>query len=341
MYTTPTYTKGGIEKAEINLVDFAKTPLDLAKNQSSKLTLSFTPYDLASYDAYDKNGNGNAGYELEKGEYTLSLRTDSHTKADCEHNEIKFVLDKDLLISNDPVTNKPIENRFTGENAYWGLEIDALAIGGANYMTRANFAEIFPAKKASVPSGAIINQANTSYYNKPYESMPEVVTGKDNQLYLATLEDGTKATKKQLEGNLSADSNLMWNYELLAELSDYESEKWDDLLDQMSLNEMKNLIELGGFERIAVESVGKPRQYDYDGPAGFNTNTKTGSWGGEVIKTETWTAYPSEAPMGCSWNKDMMYELGRSMGAEADVTKIDGWYAPGVNLHHSHKRMGI
>ena len=334
LYFTPEYTKGEVEKAEINLLDFAKTP-EIEASGMGKVTMSFTLYDMASYDCYDKNNNGYATYELDQGNYTINLMTDSHNKKDCEYSEITFRFQNDKIISKDPVTNEDIENRLTGEDAYLGLEIDALALGGATYMMRADFKNTFPKKSAPRPSGAIINEANQAYYDEPYEEMEPVVTGENNGLYLATLADGNKATQAQLEGDLGEGEALVWNYELMDELIDYDSIKWEELLDQLTAVEMKNLIERGGFRRLAVESVGKPLQKDYDGPAGFNTNTLTGPWGGAAVDTEAWTAYPSEALMGCSWNKDLMFALGRLMGAEAEKTAIDGWYAPGINLHRN------
>ncbi len=338
LYFTPEYFRGEIEKAEINLLDFAKTSIALAPGESYKATLSFTPYDMASYDAYDKNGNGSAVYELDEGEYKIKLMTDSHNLKDCDNNVITFVAENDIIIDKDPTTGTPIENRFTGEGAYMGLQLDAISLGGATYMTRANFFDTFPTAKAPRPSGAIMNQANQAYNDAPFETMAPVVTGEKNGLYLATLNDDarTPATRNQLMGkDLAEGQSLVWNYELMEELMDYNSEKWDLLLNQLSPNEMVNLVTLGGFHREAIASVGTPHQNDYDGPAGFNTNSLTGQFGGETMDKETWTAFPSEALMGCSWNKDLMFELGRSMGAEADKTAIDGWYAPGVNLHRN------
>ncbi len=333
LFFTPEYISGEVEKAHMNLIDFAKTP-ELEAEKSGKITMSFTLYDMASYDCYDKNENGSSVWELDSGDYTLKLMTDSHNAKDCEYNEIVFQVNNDIIIDKDTTTGTEIENRFTGEGAYLGLQIDAIDYGGATYMTRADFEGTFPTKRASKPNATILNTANTTYYDEPYANLPEITTGKDNGLYLATLGDGSKATLNQLNGSLNGET-LEWNYDLLEDLIDYDSDTWDDLLDQLTTTEIKNLIELGGFRRLAVESVGKPLQKDYDGPAGFNTNTLTGSWGGEAVDTETWTAYPSEALIGCSWNKDLMFEMGRSMGAEADKTAVEGWYAPGVNLHRN------
>ena len=78
LYYTPEYIEGEIEKAEVNLLDFDKT-VALEPNQSEELTLTFTAYDMASFDATDANDNGRSTYELDAGTYTISLRTDSHT----------------------------------------------------------------------------------------------------------------------------------------------------------------------------------------------------------------------------------------------------------------------
>lgn len=333
LYFTPEYISGEVEKAHVNLLDFAKTP-ELEAEASSKVTMSFTLYDMASYDCYDKNENGSAVWELDSGDYTLKLMTDSHHAKDCEYNEIVFQVNNDIIIDKDTTTGTDVENRFTGEGAYLGLQIDAIAYGGATYMTRADFEGTFPKTTAPKPNASIINEADNAYYDKPYLALPEIKTGQDNGLYLATF-GGSKATLNQLNGKDLDGATLEWNYELMEDLINYDSDTWNDLLDQMTAEEIKNLIELGGFRRLAVESVGKPLQMDYDGPAGFNTNTLTGSFGGEAVDTESWTAYPSEALIGCSWNKDLMFEMGRSMGAEADKTAIDGWYAPGVNLHRN------
>ncbi len=333
LYSTPEYISGGIEKAHVNLIDFAKTP-ELKPGESGKVTMSFTLYDIAAYDAYDKNNNGEAVWELDAGDYVMKLMTNSHTLKECETNSVTLQVTEDIIIDKDTTTGTPIENRFTGEGAYLGLQIDAIEYGGAEYMTRNDFEGTFPKSKAPKATGSIINQANQALYDEPYEDLPSVTTGADNGVYLATLADGSKASLSQLNGNLGG-AELVWDYELMADLINYDSETWDELLDQLTVSEMRDLIQLGGFRRVAIESIGKPLQVDLDGPAGFNQNTLAATWGGEALETESWTAYPSEALIGCCWNKDLMFEMGRSMGAEASVTHVNGWYAPGVNLHRN------
>lgn len=76
LYYTPPYTSGGIEKAEVNLIAVGK--VDVPKGGSKSITLSFDKEDMESYD-YKKTKTENGGYVLEKGEYVISLRSDSHT----------------------------------------------------------------------------------------------------------------------------------------------------------------------------------------------------------------------------------------------------------------------
>lgn len=67
--------------------------------------------------------------------------------------------------------------------------------------------------------------------------------------------------------------SLQYDYDLFAILSDYDAEEWDTLLDQIEVSELVNLVHNSGFFNPAIESVGKQQQADFDGPAGFNTNS--------------------------------------------------------------------
>lgn len=95
---------GGIEKAALNLIAFEKTP-ELEPGQTANLTLTFDLYDMASYDCYDRNGNGSATYELDAGEYKISVMDDAHTLADCENAVTSFDLSKTITYKLDPKTN--------------------------------------------------------------------------------------------------------------------------------------------------------------------------------------------------------------------------------------------
>ena len=88
LYYTAPYTEldaaEHIEKPACNLVAFSKTSL-LEAGKSEELTLRFTWDDLTSYAAWHNNGNGTTGcYMLEAGDYTISLRGNSHAVLDSK-----------------------------------------------------------------------------------------------------------------------------------------------------------------------------------------------------------------------------------------------------------------
>jgi len=106
---------------------------------------------------------------------------------------------------------------------------------------------------------------------------------------------------------------------------DYDDPKWDSLLDELTVAEMNTLIALGGYETSAVDSIGKVMTYDCDGPASINNNfTGQGSIG-----------FPAAVMIACTWNKDLAYAFGDSIGKMADEMDVSGWYAPATNTHRS------
>lgn len=335
LYFTPTYYAEGIEKAEVNLLGFAKTAT-LGPGESQKVSITADAYYMAAYDCYDKNENGFMGYELERGNYTLKLMSDSHNMiptTDASPAQVIYkVSGADICYQADPITKEPVENRFTGTSAYAGVPTDgSTAYNNLTYMTRANFEKTFPKTTVRTPHVSTeVSKANRYVYDGYDAEATMPATNQDNKLYLYTTTKGEKASTDALKYYRSIEMNV----ELYNDLADYESETWEQFLSQLSASEMVGLVHFGGFGTNAYASIGKTFYWDADGPAGFNVNSKKGDWSGDV-KDEGWTAFPSEALMGCSWNEELMFKMGLSMGAEANVSAINGWYAPGVNLHRS------
>ena len=106
---------------------------------------------------------------------------------------------------------------------------------------------------------------------------------------------------------------------------DFDDEKWDTLLDQVTVDEMVNMLNDAAYNTAAIESVGKPETAEPDGPAGFTSLTgPTGN-----------CAYCSEFIMAQTWNVDLMRQMGEMVGQEALASGYNGWYAPAFNTHRS------
>lgn len=348
LYLELPYREGGIEKPAVKLAAFAKTS-ELDSGEGELLKLSVRVSDFASYDVYDTNNNGFMGYEIEGGigDYVLSLRTNAHEIAEVGGlYGATFdyrVPDEGYRLENDPVTGNKVENRFTNytnpvsgassvtqENALSDLS-KAYSVDGSDtpyafeYMTRADFEGTFPT------FGSYPSTMDTQFYRETYVvNTPKIVESDVMPLH------SSDATDYQLldfiyevtddAGNPVLDEEGNKTYGLVP----YEDERWDQLVSQMSLNDLYVLSAGGGFGTQRIDSVGKPAAVDKDGPCGFNSLI-TGSGGG----TESATNFPCETLIASTWDWKLSYRFGLALSAEGNALGVDGLYGPAVNIHRN------
>ena len=288
IYSNPPYTNGGIEKSTANLLDFAKTN-ELAPGESQTIEFSIPVEDLASYD-YQTNGC----YVLEAGDYVISANDDSHNVADSQT----------YTIASDIVYN---ESNKRGSDAVAATNEFDFAEGEITYLSRAdgfaNYAEATAApatyemtdeQKAAFDNAHTYTEAG--YQNDDDANAADITTGAKNGLKLVDLRG-----------------------------VDYNDAKWDQLLDQMTIDEMQQTIGFGGYQTAAVSSIEKVRTNDCDGPASINNNfTGVGSVG-----------FPAATLIGMTWDKDLAYAFGDSIGEMANEMDTSGWYGPAMNIHRT------
>ena len=107
--------------------------------------------------------------------------------------------------------------------------------------------------------------------------------------------------------------------------ADYDDEKWEMLLDNLTIDEMVEMIALGGYQTAPAKSIDKIATTDCDGPAALNNNfTGVGSIG-----------FPAGVMLANCWNEDLAYAFGENIGLMADDMNVSGWYAPAMNIHRS------
>lgn len=311
VYYTAPYTKGGIEKSYVELCGFAKTKL-LEPGESENITITFPVEDMASYDCYDANKNGFKGYELEAGDYIIRVMKNAHDRAG-ENTSVTFYNPMNIQYTTSSETGEEVTNKFTGETAIDGVSLDG-SDSNANitYLSRGDFKGTFPTTLA--PNRAMTeNVADLNLYLEEdanafiNDKDADIVTGKENGLLLYD-ENGFTQLGLELGG-------------------DYNHEKWDAVLDQMTLEEMKNLVLHGYTKTMEVSSVGKIQTKDYDGPA------QMGGFA-NCIQGET-TGFPNATVVAQTWNSDLAYRFGLIEGAQAGELGIEGWYAPAANMHRT------
>ncbi|MFD2118011.1 glycoside hydrolase family 3 N-terminal domain-containing protein [Paenibacillus yanchengensis] len=106
---------------------------------------------------------------------------------------------------------------------------------------------------------------------------------------------------------------------------DYDDPKWNEFLNQFTLDELMDFVTNGAYKTIGIERLGIEQKLLMDGPAGFSY----------VFKKYEAAAYPTEIVVASTWNKDLAYLLGEAAGKEAVAYGIDGWYAPAMNIHRT------
>lgn len=293
LYFTPPYTNGGIEKAFVNMIEFGKTQ-SIEPGGAEVISFEIAKEDMAAYDSQGiKVENG--GYVLEAGEYQISVRADSHTIID----EDSFLVDEDISYG---------ENGRVSDDATAINRFQDYSKGTVTYLSRANgFANYYEATASPTKDMYVMDEETKAYvaeksvphydstrYDNPDDVMP--VTDADNGVVVADL------TGK-----------------------DYDDPLWEDLLDQLSVNDMINMVNLGGFQTVAVDSIGKIGTLDSDGTSGLN-DWYIGVYG---------TAYPTELLIAQTWNKELAYRVGETQGAEYADCRIFGTYSPAMNIHRS------
>ncbi|SEJ45079.1 glycoside hydrolase family 3 protein [Demequina mangrovi] len=106
---------------------------------------------------------------------------------------------------------------------------------------------------------------------------------------------------------------------------DMDDPQWDAFLDQLTLDETIELFSYGAYKTAEVDRLGIPSMTMLDSPAGLNS----------LFASLEAAAYPSEIVIASTWNDELAYAVGESVGTEAGIYGVDVWYAPGMNLHRT------
>ena len=285
VYYEPPYTNGGIEKSSANLIEFEKTNL-LQPGESQTVTVTFSIEDMASYDE-----NHAKAYVLEKGDYAISINSDSHTVLDQK----TYTADKDVVYKGE---NKRTSDDTAATNVFEDAKGDVTYLSRADHF--ANYEEATAAPASAELGEPYVSEyhLNSNFDKTTYLNDEDVMptTGADNGLTLADMRD-----------------------------ADYDDPRWEKLLDQLTVDEMANMIAMAGYQTAAMDSVGKVATLDFDGPAAINNNfTGVGSIG-----------FPIEVVVASTWNKELAQAWGECMGKISQEMGAEGWYAPGMNTHRT------
>lgn len=312
LYLQAPYTEydrqNGIEKAAVQLAGFVKTDI-LAPGESGSCTITVPEEELKTWDAAANNGEGT--YILEEGSYYFTAASNAHEAVnnilakkgaqgtDREGNAAlvaDFAVKASEQYTLSQKTGNPVKNQFSDADLKtWDPAF--------SYLTRSDWEGTFPETVTLTATEEMLEAlAIPQGTDDPKAQMP--VTGEKNGMTLAMM--------RELEPDDPA---------------------WEDLLDQLTKEEMYNLVRVGGYQTQMVNSVGAPATVCVDGPAYVGNAGTTG-----VTRPEATYAWCSEIVLASSWNTDLVKRMGELIGEDClaqGELNFAGWYAPAMNIHRT------
>ena len=318
LYFSAPYAPGQTEKSHVVLGAFEKTAL-LRPSESQTLTLSFDAFDMASFDAYDKDGDGHKGFELDAGSYDLYIGKNAHDA--WKNGEKRTLTGTDQNIDNDLATGAEIKVLFQASTDEMEGHVLSRSDWEGTFPKAPAFEDLakdeawlknldMPLIEGATPDNAVINPG----YDEGSPWYSAAAPAFAAQAY-------TQAAPIQLSDMTGLD---------------YDDPKWDEFLSQLTVDQAYGLMEATQFQFNGIPELGIPVAGHSDGCAGL-----TGAWvgGGDALikpfASDTKFSFGTETLVGCTWNKDLAHEQGVLVGEYGLWAHIVGWYAPGGNIHRS------
>ena len=311
--------ENGVEKASINLADFAKTKT-LEPGKSEVVTFEIDANEtMKSYDA-----NKARGYIMDPGTYYITAAPDAHEALNNILNVKGYTVEQGMTsagnaslvgtynveefitLQTDPVTGTVVTNQFDDAVATDAVYLSrndwsVMENNGLRYATGSvNLSEKLTVGTHVADEGLITNLKNIGW---SASGIP------------ASAEDSSEAVIDTPAGLQLVD--------MIG--ADYDDPRWEQLISQAKVSEIHSLYNRAGYMTEAVESIGKPQTTDLDGGLGLTS----------YINNWHCFAYPAENVLAATWNQKLVEKMGEMVGEEALLTGVSGWYAPAMNIHRS------
>lgn len=309
IYMQSPYTEydkaNGVEKSAAELVGFAKTK-ELAAGASETLTIEIDKDVMKAYDA-----KGAKTYIVDDGDYWFAAGENVHAAL----NNI-LAAQGYSTGGNAALAGSYHQAAFDAETYSHGAYADitnqfddaSLAYYDSSvvYLSRSDWEGTYPTEGASREATA--------------EMLAKINPA-------ATLDANAVMPTTDAQNGLVLASFLTWNEDgTEAQLLDYDDELWDDLLDELSADELMLAFAQGGYGTPGLSSVNKNETTDNDGPAGF---------AGIIMGGSNTFGYPTEIVFASTWNVELLEKMGDFIGEDGLFSGNTGWYGPAVNIHRT------
>ena len=357
-----------IEKAAVDLVGFAKTKV-LNKGASETLTIDVEKEYFASYDSY-----GAKTYIVDAGDYFLTAAKDSH---DAINNILTFKrVNGNMAIDTTKMCSFENNSGEHGEDLVYLHHENVL--DEVTYSTTTDPIKSGYKSSDSEPT-RITNQFDTAdlniYENAGEENRVQYITRNN---WEGTVKFGLDENNNYLDNYV----HLSWNegmeydhfetafnnadtltdnipyptmnsgtttYSLIdlmkqanGEEIPYSDPMWEQLLDQLSWDDMVKLLSAAFRHTEAIGSISKPATIDHNGAVGVVQSFGAGTYNnGLAVRTNdpdknlTPPAYPCNGIVASTYNVELIKEYGEAWGEDALWAGYSGLFGPGINGHRA------
>lgn len=113
-------------------------------------------------------------------------------------------------------------------------------------------------------------------------------------------------------------------------------ERVEDALSRMTLREKVNILHAQSkFSAPGVPRLGIPEMWCTDGPMGVRPEVLWDEWEQAKWTNDSCTAFPSLTALAATWDPDMAYLYGKSIGEEARFRNKSVILGPGINIYRT------
>ena len=333
LYTSVPYTdydiENKVEKSAVQLLDYEKTDM-IEPGESQTVTITADAQDMASWDSTCDNEAGTTGnWILDNGTYYFTVGNGAHEavnnvlaaqdqKVDGNKDNVQTWELGDFDSSSFAVTlnGTPVENQLQDADLNNWME------DTVTYLSRNDWEGTWPETyKDLTATNEMISTMADDYSDIEANGDPSSVTfGADNGMTLANLKG----------------------------VDDITDERWDDLMDQITLEECLIRTGLGGTSTKMIESITSPEAIQNDGPNGFNSYPL-----GQYANSDDSTGDPCviaeddpnrdykmgvmavETVIGQTFSKQLAEEWGKVIGNYSLWANTAIWWGVGTNLHRT------
>ena len=337
LYVSLPYTQydieHGIEKSAIQLLDYGKTSV-LEPGASETVTIEADMDYMTSWDSTASNATGTTGcYILDDGDYYFTVGNGAHealnnvlaaqgkTVADGMTEDGNAENVKVWTLSEfDGSTFATTKNGTPVENQLSDMDLNNWLPDTVTYLTRNDWAGTWPKTyEGLTATDEMLEILDNDTYEITANGDPSsIVFGADNGLKLADLKGVT----------------------------DVDDERWDLLVDQITLSEAMIRTGFGGTSTKTIDSISSPEVIQNDGangiysyplsqyantdtsssdPCAIDANDKNASYKAGVMANATVIAQ--------TFNKNLASEYGSVMGNYSLWSNLTIWWGISNNIH--------